>query len=82
MVCNSPHAHTIKIQVCVYGEMGFNSKVMVMLNLILEEGYSYKENNSTKGSNPCKMGSFKCYLSFSSSFGIRAARFHKEAEIL
>lgn len=63
MACNSTHKK-FKMQVYVYGEMGDNSKVMMELTRILEEGYSYKENNSTKGSDPCKMGSVNCSLFF------------------
>lgn len=80
MSCNSTHTK-IKMQVYVYGEMGDNSKVMMELTRILEEGYSYKENNSNKGSDPRKMGSVNCSLSFSSFSGLSAARFQKEAEI-
>ena len=56
--------------------------VTMQLNPILEKGYSYKENNRTKGSVPYKMGSFNYSLSFSSFSGLSAARFQKKAEIL
>jgi hypothetical protein len=47
-------------------EWEFNKGVMMELTFISEENCSYKENNNSKGSDPYKMDSFNCSLSFSS----------------